>query len=52
MGEMGRREIAEMIKRWGGDEGASLVAARRTATLGRYTDNLVRLGSFRAQQAN
>jgi hypothetical protein len=22
MGEMGRREVAEMIKCWGGDEGA------------------------------
>jgi hypothetical protein len=36
MGETGRREIPEMIKCWGGDEGATLVAARRTATLGRY----------------
>jgi hypothetical protein len=36
MGEMGRREVAEMIKCWRGDEGATLVAARRTATLGRY----------------
>jgi hypothetical protein len=33
---MGRREVAEMIRCWGGDEGATLVAARRTATLGRY----------------
>jgi hypothetical protein len=36
MGEVGRREVAEMIKRWGGDEGATLVAARRTTSLGRY----------------
>jgi hypothetical protein len=34
---MGRREIAEMIKCWGGDEGASLVAARLTTPLGHYT---------------
>jgi hypothetical protein len=37
MGEMGRREIAEMIKVGGGDNGASLVAAQRTTSLGRYT---------------
>jgi hypothetical protein len=35
MGEKGRREVAEMIRCWGGDEGATLVAARRTTTLGR-----------------
>jgi hypothetical protein len=35
MGEEGRREVAEMIRCWGGDEGATLVAARRTTTLGR-----------------
>jgi hypothetical protein len=36
MGEVGRREVAERIRCWGGDEGATLLAARRTATLGRY----------------
>jgi hypothetical protein len=37
MGEVGRTEVAEMIRCWGGDEGATLVAARRTTTLGRYS---------------
>jgi hypothetical protein len=36
MEEMDGREIVEMVKMGGGDEGAILVAARRTATLGRY----------------
>jgi hypothetical protein len=36
MEEMGGREIVEMVKMGGGDEGAILVTARRTATLGRY----------------
>jgi hypothetical protein len=38
---MGRRDIAEMIKVGGSDEGASLVAARRSISLGRYTNNKV-----------
>jgi hypothetical protein len=42
MGEAGRREVAEMIRYWGGDDGATLVAARRTTTVGRYTINYLR----------
>jgi hypothetical protein len=41
MGEEGRTEVAEMIRCWGNDEGATLVASRRTTTLGRYKIKII-----------
>jgi hypothetical protein len=41
MGEVGRREVAETVRCWGGDEGATLVAARRTTTLGSLQTKII-----------